>query len=71
MLMQKLQQVGDNYIITIPKEEVERLDLHKDDLVEFEVRKPRTVPELSPEIAAALQWSLEYYAADYEYLKDH
>jgi antitoxin component of MazEF toxin-antitoxin module len=71
MLAQKLRQVGNSYVVTIPKEEVERLGLQVDDLVGIEVHKLRVVPELAPDVAAAFQWSIEYYAADYEYLKDH
>jgi antitoxin component of MazEF toxin-antitoxin module len=71
MLAQKLRQVGNSYVVTIPKEEVERLGLHEDDLIGIEVHKLRIVPELAPDVAEAFRWSLEYYAADYEYLKDH
>jgi putative addiction module antidote len=70
MLMQKLRQVGNSYVVTIPKEEVERLGLHENDLVGVEVRKLRVTPEMAPDIAAAYERSRQRYAADYEYLKD-
>jgi len=71
MLTQKLRQVGNSYVVTIPKEEVERLGLHEDDLIGLEVRKVMIVPELTPEMAAAYERSRQRYAADYAYLKEH
>jgi len=71
VLTQKLRQVGNSYVVTIPKEEVERLNLHENDLIGIEVRKLQVTPQLTPEIEAAYQWSREHYAADYEYLADH
>jgi putative addiction module antidote len=70
MLTQKLRQVGNSYVVTIPKEEVERLGLHEDDLIGIEVHKLRVVPELAPDVAAAVQRSMKRYVGDLEYLKD-
>ena len=70
MLMQKLRQVGNSFVVTIPKEEVERLGLQENDLVGVEVRKLRVTPELVPEVQAAFDRSRQRYAADYAYLKD-
>lgn len=70
MLMQKLRQVGNSYVVTIPKEEVERLNLHENDLVGIEVRKLSITPALTPEVAEAYERSRQRYAADYDYLKD-
>jgi putative addiction module antidote len=71
MLMQKLRQVGNSYVVTIPKEEIERLGLHENDLLGIEVRKLQVTPQLSPEIEVAFERSLERYAAAYEYLAEH
>ena len=70
MLMQKLRQVGNSFVVTIPKEEVERLGLQENDLVGIEVRKLRVTPELTPEVDAALQFVFEHYSADLDYLAD-
>ena len=70
MLMQKLRQVGNSFVVTIPKEEVERLGLQENDLVGLEVRKLRVTPELTPEVDSALQFVFERYAADLDFLAD-
>jgi putative addiction module antidote len=70
MLMQKLRQVGNSFVVTIPKEEIERLNLHENDLVGIEVRKLRVTPEMTPEVAEAVAFALERYAADLDYLAD-
>jgi antitoxin component of MazEF toxin-antitoxin module len=71
MLMQQVRQVGHSYVVTIPKEEVERLGLRVNDLVAVEVRKLQVTPQLTPEIAVAHHWSRERYAAVFDYLADH
>lgn len=71
MLMQKLRKVGNSYVVTISKEEMERLNLHENDLVGIEVRKLQVTPQLAPAIEAALQRSLDRYKAGYDYLAEH
>ncbi len=71
MLMQKVRQVGNSFVVTIPKEEIERLGLHENDLVAIEVRKLQVTPTLPPDIAEVYTWSRERYAADYDYLAEH
>jgi len=38
MILQKLLKVGDSYIVTIPKEEVERLNLSEGQLLAIEIQ---------------------------------
>jgi putative addiction module antidote len=71
MTTQKLRRVGNSFVVTIPKEEAERLGLQEGDLVGVEVRKLHITPEMSPEVRAAFERSLNVYAADYDYLADH
>ena len=33
MKMQKIRKSGNNYVVTIPKDEMERLGLHEGDMV--------------------------------------
>lgn len=68
MTTQKLRRVGNSLVVTIPKEEAERLELHEGDFVGVDVRKVRVRPELTPEIRAAFERSWELYEADYRYL---
>lgn len=71
MLMQKVRQVGNSFVVTIPKEEIERLGLHENDLVAIEVRKLQVTPTLPPDIAEAFKRSVERYGAGYDYLAEH
>ncbi len=70
MITQKLQRVGDRYVVTIPEEEVARQDLREGDIVEVAVRKLADWPELSPELQAAAERSWEAGEAAYRYLAE-
>lgn len=70
MLIQKVRRVGNSYVVTIPKEELERQGLGDGDLAAVEVRKVTVTPQMSPEVRAAFERSWKTYATDYEYLKD-
>lgn len=71
MVIQKVRRVGNSFVVTIPKEEMERQGLHEGDEIAVEVRRVTVRPEMSPDVRAAFERSLQTYAADYEYLKDH
>lgn len=71
MMTQKVRQVGNSLVVTIPKEEAEKLGIKDGDLVGVEVRKMRMTPEMAPDIRAAFERSLQRYAADYDYLAEH
>ncbi len=70
MITQKLQRLGDRYVVTIPEEEVERQNLREGDTVEVAVRKLADWPELSPELRAAAERSWEAGEAAYRYLAE-
>ncbi|HUY75886.1 MAG TPA: AbrB/MazE/SpoVT family DNA-binding domain-containing protein [Ktedonobacterales bacterium] len=70
MVIQRVRRVGNSFVVTIPKEEMERQGLAEGDEIALEVRKVVVRPQMSPEARAAFERSLETYAADYEYLKD-
>ncbi len=70
MLIQKVRRVGNSYVVTIPREEMERQHLSEGDEIAIEVRKVEIRPQMSPEVRAAFERSLDTYTADYEYLKD-
>ena len=73
MVTQKVRKVGNSYVVTIPREELERQHIEEGDLVGIEVRKVLVSlrPEFSPAVAAAVQRSLEKYDADLRYLATH
>ena len=70
MTTAKLRRVGNSYVVTIPREEVERLHLSEGDTLSVEVRRLVLKPEMAPDVRAAFEWAIERYAGDIEYLKD-
>ncbi len=70
MITQKLQRVGDSYVVTIPEEEVERQNLREGDIVEVTVRKLADWPELSPEVREAYERTWAAHEAAYRYLAE-
>ena len=71
MLMQKLRKSGNSLVVTIPKEELERLDLHEGDTVSLELRKVTHQIELSPAVRTAFERSWEMYKEDYDDLAEN
>jgi len=67
MIYQKLQKVGDEYIISVPREEVERQQLAEGQLVSVEIRPADGVGD---EIRRVFEESWEHNKAGYLYLKD-
>ncbi len=64
----KLRRSGNSFIVTVPKDEVERLGLIEGQLVTVEVRPVEVRPGLAPEIAEALEASWNRNEAGYRYL---
>lgn len=69
MIYQKLRKVGNSYVVTIPKEEVERLKLEEGELLALHVQRAEMRPILSDEIREALEESWKEHEAAYRYLK--
>ena len=55
MLMQKVRKSGNSYVVTIPREEMERRGLHEGDIVALEVRKVDYNVRMDPEVRAAFE----------------
>lgn len=68
MLMQKIRKSGNSYIVTIPRDEMERQGLQEGDTVAFDIRKVEHRVQLDPEVRAAFERSWEMYKDDYDYL---
>jgi antitoxin component of MazEF toxin-antitoxin module len=71
MITQRLRRSGNSYIVTVPKEAVERLNLQEGDFIGIEFRKLEVWPELAPELRAAAERSWEARETDYRYLAEH
>lgn len=52
MIVGKLRRSGNSFIVTVPREEVERLELHEGQTVAVEVRAVELRPVLTPELQA-------------------
>lgn len=71
MIYQTIRKEGDHYVVTIPRDEVERQNLHDGQLVAIEVQPadPRTYLEQSPDLKQAFEESWQRNEAGYRYLK--
>ncbi len=70
MTYQKLCKVGNSNVVTIPKEEVERMSLTEGQLLSVEVHSVEVRPTMSPEVREALEESWARNEAAYPYLAD-
>jgi antitoxin component of MazEF toxin-antitoxin module len=71
MIRQKLRKVGNSYVITIPKDEVERLGLEEGQLLEVQITPLETHPAMTPAIAAAFEEMWARSEAALRYLAEH
>jgi len=70
MIQQKVRKVGNSLVITLPKDEAERLGIHEGDLIGYEPYKLEVRPVLSPDLRAAAERSWQKSEAAYRYLAD-
>lgn len=68
MVYQKLRKVGNSYVVTIPKDEVKRLDLREGQLLTVEVHPAEMRPVLSDELKELAEISWREDEAAYRYL---
>ena len=71
MIHQKVRKVGNSYVVTIPKAEVERQQLREGQLVSVEIRPLEIRPELRPELRRVLEESWSKDEPAYRYLAEH
>lgn len=70
MIIQKLRRSGNSLVVTVPKEEVERLGLEAGDQVSVEIYPVEVRPVLPPEVRTAFEESWRRNEAGYRYLAD-
>jgi putative addiction module antidote len=68
MQMQRIRKSGNSYVVTIPKEEMERQGLHEGDTVAFDLRKVEYKIQMDPDVRRAFEASWEDHKEDYDYL---
>lgn len=70
MVTQQLRKVGNSYVVTIPKTEMERLDLIEGDFVTMDLRKMELKPVLDPEVQRLFDADRNVLTPMFGYLKD-
>jgi putative addiction module antidote len=68
MLYQKIRKVGNSYVVTIPKDEVERLNLEPGQLIAVHIQPAEIRPVLSDELREAFEESWADNEGGYRYL---
>jgi putative addiction module antidote len=71
MIIQKLRKVGNSYVVTIPKEEVERQQLEEGQLLTVEIRPAEVRPVMPPDMRQAFEESWQRSEAAYRYLAEN
>jgi antitoxin component of MazEF toxin-antitoxin module len=68
MIYQKLRKVGNSYVVTIPREEVERRNLQAGQLLAVEIQPAEIRPVASAELRQTFEESWTRNEAGYRYL---
>jgi antitoxin component of MazEF toxin-antitoxin module len=68
---QKLRKVGNSYVVTIPKEEVERQNLREGQLLAVEVQPAEIRPVASSALHEAFEESWRRNEAGYRSMAEH
>jgi antitoxin component of MazEF toxin-antitoxin module len=70
-VMQKLRRNGNSYIVTIPRSEVERLNLRVGQMVAVQVQPLDVRPVLSPDLREAFEEEFRTSEAALRHLATH
>jgi antitoxin component of MazEF toxin-antitoxin module len=70
MITQQLRKSGNSYIVTIPKDEVDRLGLREGQMIALDVTPLELKPVLRPELAEIVRRTSEMATPVMKYLKD-
>ncbi len=71
MIWQKLLKLGDSYVVTIPKEEVERLNLCEGQLLAIEIHPSEIDSAIPTDVGIAFDESWQRNEPGYRYLAEH
>lgn len=70
MVTQQLRKVGNSYVLTVPKAEVERLGAEEGDYISADYTRLEMKPVLNTDLQAYAERNREGLAAMMKYLKD-
>jgi putative addiction module antidote len=68
---QRVRRTGNSFVVTIPKEQVERLGLNEGDYVDVSIQPLELRPRLNPELRAVFEEVWKENEAGLRYLADH
>jgi putative addiction module antidote len=71
MISQKLRKVGNSYVVTIPREEVERQGLKEGQLLAIDITPLELKPVVSTELREAFEASWQRNEQAYRYLGEN
>ncbi len=71
MITGKLRKSGNSFIVTVPRDEVERLGLEEGQMVSVEVRPAEVRPVLAADLREAFEMELERGQEALRYLAEH
>ena len=71
MIQQKLRKVGNSYVVTIPKQEVERQHLKAGQLVAVQIQPLELRPTMAPDLREAMEASWREAQHAYRYLGEN
>jgi antitoxin component of MazEF toxin-antitoxin module len=71
MITGRVRKTGTSCVVTIPRKEMERLNIADGDLVGVEIRRATMSYELPPELEAAFKRSWEAHRETYRFLVEH
>ena len=71
MVTGKLRRSGNSFVVTVPREEVERLGLVEGQIVAVEVRPAEIRPVLTPELREAFDVEFRRGQEGLRYLAEH
>ena len=71
MVTGKLRKSGNSFIVTVPRDEVERLGLKEGQVVTVEVRPAEVRPVLAPDLREAYEIEFRRGQAALRYLAEH
>lgn len=70
MIQQQVRKSGNSYVVTIPKSEMDRLELREGQMVALDITALETKPKLSPELTGIVNEIREDSAPVMHYLRD-
>src|SRR5919202_1031958 len=70
MITRRVPKTGNSYVVTIPREEMERPNIADGDLVSLGIRTATVSDELPPELEAAFNRSWEAHRETYRFLAE-